>query len=320
MKILHVTTNYPTQEFPIFGIFVKEQVESLQKIGVDCDVFYCDGKNRGFRQYITYLPKLWWKAMFGGYDIIHCHHALSAVLLTLTGAPLFKRVVLSYQNDPDHEWGEKWYRRFNRRFKRFIVKNPSEYLKYPKFVYLPNGCNQDFFMPMDMKVCRKKLGWDMDKKFIIYMDSRKGTRTQKRKDRFNEVISLLNSKYGWDAEEVVMRNVKRELVPLYLNAANMHLISSDFEGSPNSVKECMCCNTPVVSTPVGNVEEMIGDIPGAYVTKGFSAEELAEDCDKVLKSSKPFEGREIFLAKGYGMATVAEKLKGIYDQISEGTT
>ena len=109
MKILHVTTNYPTPEYPIFGIFVKEQVESLRKIGIDCDVFYCDGKGRGFKQYITYLPKLWWKSMFGGYDIIHCHHALSAVLLTMTGASLFKKVVLSYQNDPSNEWGDKMY-------------------------------------------------------------------------------------------------------------------------------------------------------------------------------------------------------------------
>lgn len=127
---------------------------------------------------------------------------------------------------------------------------------------------------------------------------------------------MLNSKYGWNAEEVVMRNVDRPLVPLYLNAANMHLISSDFEGSPNSVKECMCCNTPVVSTPVGNVEEMIGDIDGAIVTTGFTAEELAEACDKVLRSRVPFEGREKFLSKGYGMATVAEKLKTLYCSIS----
>jgi glycosyltransferase involved in cell wall biosynthesis len=95
------------------------------------------------------------------------------------------------------------------------------------------------------------------------------------------------------------------------------MISSDFEGSPNSVKECMCCNTPVVSTPVGNVPEMIGDIPGAYVTKGFTAEELAECCDKVLRSTQQFKGREEFLAKGYGMATVAEKLKDIYMSILE---
>ena len=63
MKVLHITTNYPTEEFPIFGIFVKEQIESLQKLGVDNDVFYCDGKNKGFRKYITYVPKLWWKIL-----------------------------------------------------------------------------------------------------------------------------------------------------------------------------------------------------------------------------------------------------------------
>lgn len=74
MKVLHVTPNYPTPEFPIFGIFVKEQVESLQKIGEECDVLNSDGKNKGFRKYITYLPKIWCKAMFGGYDVIHCHH------------------------------------------------------------------------------------------------------------------------------------------------------------------------------------------------------------------------------------------------------
>lgn len=315
MKVLHVTPNYPTSEFPIFGIFVKEQVESLQKIGVECDVMNCDGQNKGFKKYITYLPKLWWKSLFGGYDIIHCHHALSAVLLSMTGAPLFKKCVLSYQNDPTNEWGDKMFKLFNLRFKKFIIKNPSPYLQKKKFVYLPNGCNQDFFVPMDMMECRRKLGWDENKQYLIYMDSNKGIRTQKRKDRFDEVVKLLNEKYGWNAEEVVMRNVDRPLVPYYLNAANLHLISSDFEGSPNSVKECMCCNTPVVSTPVGNVEEMIGDIPGAFVTKGFSAEELAEDCDKVLRSKEAFVGREQFLAKGYGMATVAEKLKGIYEEI-----
>lgn len=53
----------------------------------------------------------------------------------------------------------------------------------------------------------------------------------------------------------------------------------------------------------------------AYVTNTFEAEELAECCDKVLQSNMPFEGRDKFLAKGYGMATVAEKLKKIYEEV-----
>lgn len=317
MRVLHITTNYPTPEFPIFGIFVKEQVDSLQKIDIDCEVFYCDGKNRGFKQYITYVPRLWWKILRGHYDVLHCHHALSLIILCMTGWPFFKKTVLSYQNDPDKEWGGKMFRFFNLFVNRFIVKNRSEYLKYPKMIYLPNGCNQDFFYPMDKKECRNKLGLGADKYYVLYMDSNKGVRTQKRKDRFDEVIRILNEEYGYNGkvEIIALRNTPREQIPLYMNAIDLHMISSDFEGSPNSVKECMCCNTPVVSTPVGNVSEMIGDIPGTYVTKTFEAKELAECVDKIIRSEKPFESRDLFLAKGYGMASVAEKLKSLYDLI-----
>ena len=316
MRVLHITTNYPSPAYPIFGIFVKEQVESLQRLGIDCDVFYCDGKGRGFKQYITYLPKLWWKVASGRYDIIHCHHTLSAILLSLTGLTPFKKIVLSYQNDPLNEWGDKVFRFFNTHFKAFIIKNNSDhYLAYKKVHYLPNGCNPDFFRPMNMQACRKELGWDSGKKYVIYMDSNKGIRTQKRRDRFDETMEILRCKYEYDVVPVVMRNLRRELIPAYMNAADLHIISSDFEGSPNSVKECMCCNTPVVSTNVGNVEEMIGDIEGAYVVKEFSAEALAEACDKVFRATVPFNGRERFLAKGYDMETVAKKINNLYESI-----
>ena len=40
MKILYITNNFPTKKNPIFGIFVKEQIESVIKIS-NCnhDVF-----------------------------------------------------------------------------------------------------------------------------------------------------------------------------------------------------------------------------------------------------------------------------------------
>lgn len=316
MKVLHITTNYPTEEFPIFGIFVKEQIESLQKLGVDNDVFYCDGKNKGFRKYITYVPKLWWKILTTKYDILHCHHALSAIILCMTGWPLLKKCVLSYQNDPDHEWGHRCFKIFNAVFNKFIVKNNSTYLKYPKMTYLPNGCNEDFFKPMDMMESRKQLGLEEDKIYIMYMDSNKGVRTQKRKDRYDQTLEILKNEYGYhNIVSIELRNTRRELIPTYMNACNLHLMSSDFEGSPNSVKECMCCNTPVVSTNVGNVKEMIGDIEGCYISNSFTAEELAQLTDCVLSSTMEFNGRQKFLDKGYGMTNVAVKLQSIYQSI-----
>lgn len=311
MRVLHITTNYPTSDYPIFGIFVKEQVNSLQKAGVDCDVLYCDRKGRGTWMYFTYIPMIWWRIMKGRYDIIHCHHVLSALLCICTLWPLFKRCVVSYQNDPTTEWKINVFGLVHLLFYRIIIKNQSDYLKRSKVVYLPNGCNEFFFKPHNRDSCRKTLGLDEDAVYVLYMDSNRWGRTQKRKDRFDATLDLLRPDYP-SIQSVELYNTPRNLIPQYICACNLHLISSDFEGSPNSVKECICCNVPVVSTDVGNVRDMIGDIPGCYVVSDFNPEALAEAVRKVLNSPKPFDGRDLFLNKGYSLSHVAEKLKCIY--------
>lgn len=316
MKVLHITTNYPTPEYPIFGIFVKEQVESLKDKGIDCDVLYCDRKGRGTWSYFTYIPKIWYKVLRGHYDVIHCHHVLSAMIFTCTLWPLFRKCVVSYQNDPTTEWKLNVFGLIHLLFNGIIIKNKSEYLSRSKTLYLPNGCDENFFRPMDMKECREKLGIAQGSICIMYMDSNKGIRRQKRKDRFDATLDLLRTEYGYnDIVSIELRNTARELIPIYINACNLHLLSSDFEGSPNSVKECMCCNTPVVSTNVGNVKEMIGDIEGTYVVDDFTPESLAAFCNKVLSSDKEFTGRDVFLKKGYGMDKVADKIIKLYESI-----
>lgn len=316
MIVLHITVNYPTKDHPIFGIFVKEQIESLQQIGVDCDIYFSNGKEEGgmkaHRASISKVRKL---LKDNRYDVIHCHHSISALILLLSGCAFFKKCIVSYQNDPTREFGGKklfWllYPFFN----RIIVKNPSPYLKYKKVVYLPNGTNSDFFKPMDKNQCRAKLGWESDKRYILYMDSNKGTRTQKRHDRYMEVLDILKKDFN-NIVSVELSNTPRGLIPIYMNACDIHLMTSDFEGSPNSVKECLCCNTPVVSTDVGNVRDMMGDIPDCYVTKEKNAEELAECVKKVFEAKDDFNGRDFFLAKGYGIETVAKKLENLYKQV-----
>ena len=54
MKVLHITNNFPSEINPIFGIFVKEQIQSLNKIDDSNDVFFINGRENGKIQ----LPKL----------------------------------------------------------------------------------------------------------------------------------------------------------------------------------------------------------------------------------------------------------------------
>jgi glycosyltransferase involved in cell wall biosynthesis len=323
MKVLQVTTNYPCNENPIFGIFMKEQAESVEKFGVKNTIFFSNGlkaKNATFI-HLKSAAKLFFHLLTHRYDVIHCHNVLGGLILLLSGGFLWNKFILSIQNDPSFT-GEgnssTWLIKYVIPLcKKVIVKMPFE-SNNPKYVYLPNGVNLDLFKPVDVSEAKKALGLDPSKRYILFVDSNttKG-RTQKRKDRFNETMSLLRSKYGHnDIEELLLINVTRDKVPTYMNACELYLLTSDEEGSPNAVKECMACNTPVVSTPVGNVPDLFDGVNDCKMSATFNAAELAELADMVLNSNCEAHTREMIMRKGLDMNSIAERLYKLYCEIN----
>ena len=317
MKILHITNNFPTLNFPIFGIFIKEQIESLRNLGAENEVFFINSREEGKVAYLRSLRKLRNHLKANRYDIIHCHHSYSGVMFLLSGMWRATNRVLSYQSDPHNEGGMLLYRILYRLFDRIILKNKPDGVRLGKTVYLPNGVNTAFFFPIDKKICKQKLDLDPGKRYILFMDSY-NRRPCKRIDRYSATLAILRDKYGHsDLEPLVLTNTGRNLIPAYINASDLHLLTSDFEGSPNSVKECMACNIPVVSTPVGNVRDLLDGVEGSYVAKSFSPEELAGLSDRSLKAVS-INSRETLASKGLDIGTVARKLLGVYEGIIAG--
>jgi glycosyltransferase involved in cell wall biosynthesis len=315
MKVLHITNNFPTLNHPIFGIFVKEQIDSLQVLGVENTVFFINSREKGVAEYIICYFRLINHLLKHKYDLIHCHHSFSAVVYLATLFPLFNKSIVSFQNDPSKEFNGKLFKIINLFFNKIILKNNSEiYMKYKKSIYFPNGVNLNFFRPIERNKCIEVTKLNKHKKYILFLDSY-NSRTQKRLDRFQEVIKILKEKYNLlDIEPLVLTNTKRELMPYYMNVSNLHLLSSDFEGSPNSVKECLACNIPIVSTPVGNVDDLMGDIEGCYISKSFDAEELAQLVILSLKFNN-FKGREKLIDKKLDINSVSISLFSIYNSL-----
>lgn len=325
MKVLQVTTNYPTKSNPIFGIFMKEQVESLEPLGVENTIFFSNGseknvgkKNGGKWVHLKSIFKLSWHLLTHKYDLVHCHSALSGMILLLSGGAFFKKCIISFQNDPDKEGDKKYFKILYPFFNKIIVKKPTSYSSWKKVVYLPNGCNSDFFKPLDKNECKRQLGLELNKRYILFVDSnRSRNRTQKRKDRFDETMDILRKKYGHnDIEELVMIGVSRQDVPTWMNACDLHLLSSDQEGSPNSVKECLFCGVPIVATNVGNVVDLLSDVPASYVSNEFSSESLAVLVDKTLRANvASSEIRSAIMQKGLSIGSVAQKLYNEYTNL-----
>jgi len=311
IRVLHITNNFPTLNFPIFGIFIKEQIESLRSQGIENDVFFINSREGGKRAYVKSLLTLRRLLRHNKYEIIHCHHSYSGVIFLLSGHYPDSRRLLSYQSNPRNEGGLMLYKILYRFFDRIILKDKPRGIIPHKVVYLPNGVNTSFFEPMDKNECKEKLGLELNKRYILFMDSY-NRRPCKRIDRYSETLTILKSQYHYEnIEPLVLTNTGRSLIPAYVNASDLHLLTSDFEGSPNSVKECLACNVPVVSTPVGNVSDMLGGIEGAYVSKTFNPHELAELSDKALRYSN-FTSRSSISDKGLDIDSVARKLISVY--------
>jgi glycosyltransferase involved in cell wall biosynthesis len=313
MRVLHITNNFPTTKLPIFGIFVKEQIESLNNIGIENEVLFINGREKGKSEYLKSIYKIRKKLNAEKYDIVHCHHALSAICLILSGKSKKNKVVVSFQNDPMHEKGLRIFNFIKKNTSGWIFKNNSDLITDEHSFYLPNGVNTNFFKPIDKDIARTTLNLSKDKIYILFVSSN-FVRQQKRYDLFSETLQLLKEKYGYkNIEEIKLINTSRDQVPYYFNAANLHLLCSDFEGSPNSVKESMACNTHVVSTNVGDVETLLSNVQGSYVSKSNNPEELAKLVDCALKEKN--NGLEKLIQLELDINSVAKKLSNIYTKI-----
>jgi glycosyltransferase involved in cell wall biosynthesis len=311
---------YPYQGNPIYGIFVKEQIESLNQLGLPTEVVFINAKADGKLAYFTCVNKI--KRLAPAFDLIHCHHSYAAYV-ALVAAKVKKPVVTSFLNvlGGEGRFGfiEKIiYKSVVSRSTAIIVKSdPNIQEKLPgKGHYLPNGVNLEFFKPESIESSCEKLNIQPHK-YILFVSGGDKYRKQKRYDIFKAVLEILNTKYNAGVKELCLVDAPRNLVPHYFNASVLHLLPSDFEGSPNSVKEALACNKPVVTTDVGNVASMIRDISGCYVSPSNDPQVLAELVIKSLERENGVEGRDALIAQGLDMASVGKKVESIYSTILE---
>ncbi len=329
MKVLHVTNAYPYPGNPIYGIFIKEQIDSLHGTTATNVVRFINGQKYGKFEYIRALPGIISDA--GNYDIIHCHHLLSALPLLLLKSYLKAKVIVSLMSDGKNEillpnnfatrrfssWAYRMVlsRSDSRIFKKRI---PEELSADRNSHYLPNGVNLSLFEPISQSLAKEKLQLDPSKRYVLFVSSGGLHRPEKRYDKFRAVMKILKVEKGLNnIEELLLTSIPRELVNYYFNAASLHLLTSDFEGSPNSVKEALACNVPVVSTDVGNVRDIMQDTHPCGVSQSGSPSELASLAHQALTAERPANLREQLIVNKFDSQSTASKLLQIYESITQ---
>jgi teichuronic acid biosynthesis glycosyltransferase TuaC len=318
-RVLFVTSNWPTPDYPSRAPFVVREVRALQEAGVTVDVYVYDGGwsvgnyLRAWRETQQLLKQEKYDlihAYFGQCGLVACAQRKLPVVITYAGSDV--------EGSPNfhglHRYKHYVLITISRLLSLFadqvIVVSDNLGQKLPRKDYhvITIALDLDSFKPTDQKEARDKLGLPHDRKLVLW--AAKPSNTRKRYELAVEVCRIAKETMNLDL--VVATERPPEEIPTYMNAADALLLTSTNEGSPNVVREALACNLPVVSTDVGDVREQIGAFEGCAVCDDDKPEILAQALIRVLQRPDRPVLRDAVVNQNY--RALGEKVVSVYEK------
>ena len=136
----------------------------------------------------------------------------------------------------------------------FILKNTFT----DKFFIHHLGFDYELFKPMSKHEAAKKLGIESGK-YVLFSDV--SNTDIKRRDIAENIVKEL----GGDYRLLIMSGVKPNMVPYYINVCDFLLLTSDEEGSPNIIRECLALDKPIFSVDVGDVAKQLKGLTNSCI-------------------------------------------------------
>lgn len=121
------------------------------------------------------------------------------------------------------------------------------------------GVDYSTFKIIDKKDAKAQLGMKQNIKYVLFSDI--SNTSIKRRDLAEAIIKELAPEY----ELCIMCGVKPDQVPLYINACDFLLLTSDEEGSPNIIREALSLNKPVFSVQVGDASIQLAGLANSCI-------------------------------------------------------
>ncbi len=314
-RVLVVTNMYPDAQNPDFGTFIQEQVEGLRARDLDVDVLVVGGKRRKL-SYVDGARSFRRRLHEYRYDLIHAHYVFSGIVARLQCR--YPILLTHHGIEVLQGWTAPLSWVVSRLVDRVIVtsRGMQRALGLPRVDVIPCGVNLELFRPQPKQTARTKLNLAPDKKLVLFAGL---LRPEKRLDVIEAAVEMLRlsgderlRREDERVELIVATGQPHERIPLYMNASDVLVLASDFEGSPVVIKEAMACNLPIVSVDVGDVAQVIGDTEGCYICRREPAD-MAQKLRLALDRGKRTDGRRA--VQHLGLDATVDNLLRIYEEL-----
>ena len=320
MKILTVTNMWPSARRPFWGVFIKSQVDSLVAAGVDSTLYEIEGW-RSTAEYLKAMARIPRLARELDVDLVHAHYGYSGAAAMGVHVPL----VVSFCGDDllARPVGDGSYtlksralihlsRRAAHRADACIVKSEEMrrvIAEVPGVQVIPNGVNVSHVKPISQREARQALGWRADGKVLLFA----ANKDEPRKNfPLAAAVERRLKAQGQDVRLEYLFGKPHSTIITAMSAADVLLLPSFHEGSPNAVKEAMAVNLPVVAAPCGDCPELLRNVHPSEVAQR-DEESFTAATARVLARNSRSNGREVIEAS-LTLEKVAQRVIAVYER------
>lgn len=292
-----------------FAPFIQEQAEALKKTG--CEICFFGLQGKGLKGYLKNLPDLLQKIKEFQPDVIHAHYGLSGlfanlqrripVVTTYHGSDINERKVLPFSKMSMYM--SAWNIFVSQ--KTMKKANPKK-----RFTLLPCGVDLVDLQLTGKREARKLMHLNETKRYVLFAGA--FDNPVKNASLAKLAVAQLKSDH---VELLELKGYSREEVTLLMCAADVLLMTSLNEGSPQVIKEAMACGCPIVSVDVGDVRERLTGVSGCYVATTYDSEALANMLHDVFSFVGKTDGRNRIVSDGLENVAISIKLNKIYDKL-----
>lgn len=320
-----VTGKLPSEDEPWAQSFIETQIDSLRNLCDEIDTFQIDG-HKIFKHLDAILQL---ETVADKYDLIHAHYGLygldayfskrnTPLIISFMGSDLLGTPDFNGKLIPYTRIEASVSRWLSRHSDAVIVKSKemAEVIPSVNTQVIPNGVDIERFFPTEKEEARNILGWDLKQNYVLFPGD--PNRPEKNFRLADTIIKSISAHFSYGITLISLVGIEPDLVPVYMNAVDMLLLTSLSEGSPNVIKEAMACCTPIVSVPVGDVEDNISFIKGCYLAS-FEIMDLAKTTEICLSDGiAKTDGRRVLLEKDLTLTAVAKRIYHVYEQALKG--
>lgn len=304
-KVLVISNMYPSASHPSYGIFVKNQVEALKRVGIEVDIAVNDNPAVGKKNVIMKYAKWAKQALQLGrkgkrdYTVTHAHYVFPSGMLSLALKKMFNIPYIVTAHGGDIERMAKknarirnWTASILQQAEHVIAVGPvlaqqieqDFHIPTNKISVLSMGVNRQVFAPGNQQQARQELQV-ADKFTYLFVGNvieQKGieellqayAKVKSQTERQTQLI-IVGSRRDQsfidriqplvDADVRFEDPVKQPQLVKWFQAADVFVLPSHLEGFGLVALEALASGTPVIASQVGGLVSLLGEGAGQLV-------------------------------------------------------